>query len=210
MQSRTFQLARPCSNALNANTSPTTRAIFRGGPYTVSRIDSFPGPTPLSHLRRRCHGRSCRGQTARSRSCRCGRSEASLAHNMRLRGSGALGGPQDRCRQCGSPAVSADPLRLLPDPRPSRIADVVDQEVGELFSRRPLEQHRFGYPLEQPFPPSSSTPSLAGPSRSTPRPARHPAAPQAAGEVDPPRQCPRKRQAMSPSHISLSRTASSS
>jgi hypothetical protein len=58
--------------------------------------------------------------------------------------------------------------------------------VGELFSQRPLK-HRFGYPLEQPFPPSSSTPSLAGPSRSTPRPARHPAAPQAAGKVDPPR-----------------------
>ena len=46
MQSRTFQLAKQRSNAVNANTSPTTRAIRSGGPYTASRTDNAFAPVP--------------------------------------------------------------------------------------------------------------------------------------------------------------------
>jgi hypothetical protein len=44
------------------------------------------------------------------------------------------------------------------DPRPGRIADVVDQVVGELFSQRPLK-HRFNHLLEQAVSAEQLTPS---------------------------------------------------
>jgi hypothetical protein len=146
MQSRTFQLARPLSNAQIANTSPTRRAIRRGGPYTESRTDNSPGQRRFRTCAQDVADAHAVGIQPDHDLVDAVKATLALAHDLRFRGTGAIAGNlKIDAASLGHQPFGLHPLRLLPDPRPGRIADVVAQVVGELFSQRPLE-HRFGHP----------------------------------------------------------------
>ncbi len=118
LRSRTFQLARPRSNALNANTSPPRRAIRRGLPYTASRTDNSPGQrrfAPVPWMSRTLMPWAYSPITILSMP----KGTLALAHDLRFRGTGAIAGNLKIDAAClGHQPFGLHPLRLLPDPRP--------------------------------------------------------------------------------------------